>query len=256
MGYNNKTVVNTILLVCLTLASVATATEQEGEAALIINLQDNPFQCIFNGTNGKRFDLGTLSATLSLQTSNATYYIMPCGTFSDKQPCGALTIDSSVCEVTTKNQVQKRLGSIETATEPPKNQSGVMTVLYSNGASCPSGATSQTYVTFVCQKNTNGELRSVSTTDNCNYKFEVGASIFCNKGGLTGGDIFLIVFFSVLGGYFLLGVSVQLYRGHRGVEMIPNREGWGNFFSLIRDGGVFIKNKITGGQSGAYSSLG
>eukprot|EP01060_Flectonema_neradi_P030086 TRINITY_DN42_c1_g1_i3.p1 TRINITY_DN42_c1_g1~~TRINITY_DN42_c1_g1_i3.p1 ORF type:complete len:233 (+),score=58.56 TRINITY_DN42_c1_g1_i3:66-701(+) len=71
--------------------------------------------------------------------------------------------------------------------------------------------------------------------------------------GLTDGGIFLIVFF--VGGflYFALGAAFMYkVKGERGVNMIPNVNFWKDLPFLMKDGAVFLKNKIC---RGGYQSV-
>jgi hypothetical protein len=85
-----------------------------------------------------------------------------------------------------------------------------------------------------------------------------GCSGGCGKkpssGGLSGGDVFLIIFFVGFAVYFIAGAGYNYYRQKEGIELIPNVEFWRDLPFLCKDGVMFIVNKITGG-SGGYSSV-
>ncbi|EGG18719.1 hypothetical protein DFA_04215 [Cavenderia fasciculata] len=116
-----------------------------------------------------------------------------------------------------------------------------------------------TDILFYCQQGTSGTITNairsplqVGAACYRNFTLSVGASYFCPpapKGGLSGGDVFLIIFFVGFGAYFIFGTAIQCYRGRRGTEAIPNHHFWGSFFGLVGAGVGFIKNKITGGSS-------
>eukprot|EP01059_Diplonema_ambulator_P035790 TRINITY_DN858_c0_g1_i8.p2 TRINITY_DN858_c0_g1~~TRINITY_DN858_c0_g1_i8.p2 ORF type:complete len:188 (+),score=51.10 TRINITY_DN858_c0_g1_i8:51-614(+) len=71
--------------------------------------------------------------------------------------------------------------------------------------------------------------------------------------GISGGAIFLIVFFVGFAVYFAAGMAyMHKAKGATGVEMVPHLEFWKDLPNLMKDGAFFIKNKVTGG---GYSSV-
>eukprot|EP01064_Diplonema_japonicum_P013397 TRINITY_DN2094_c6_g1_i1.p1 TRINITY_DN2094_c6_g1~~TRINITY_DN2094_c6_g1_i1.p1 ORF type:complete len:186 (+),score=27.55 TRINITY_DN2094_c6_g1_i1:56-613(+) len=74
-----------------------------------------------------------------------------------------------------------------------------------------------------------------------------------SSSGLTGGEVFLIIFFVGGAVYFTGGMAYMFFaKGERGVNMIHALEFWKDFPNLLKDGAMFIKNKATGG---GYSSV-
>jgi len=102
----------------------------------------------------------------------------------------------------------------------------------------------------------------------CQYVFSINTKYACpgstpttggggsggEVDGMSGGSIFLIIFFAAAGLYFLVGVVVKwrVYSA-TGVELVPNTEFWVGLPGLIRDGFIYVKNKITGAVG--YSKL-
>ncbi|GAM21686.1 hypothetical protein SAMD00019534_048610 [Acytostelium subglobosum LB1] len=193
---------------------------------------------------------------MTYKNDNGSYYFTPCTMFNDQQPCGALTAETSICEVSIKLKMQKALGFIQDVSEPIK-QLGELTLLYSKGSTCNNGVdtTTSSYVTFVCDKQSPGVLVSAYAADDCTYYLQVGSHMFCRSGKLSGGDIFLIVVGSLTGAYFIGGVIVLLYIGERGLDVIPNRQVWCKFFGLVGEGAVYVKCKVTGNTNNKYQSL-
>eukprot|EP00754_Rhynchopus_humris_P019144 Rhum_TRINITY_DN14634_c0_g1::Rhum_TRINITY_DN14634_c0_g1_i1::g.104691::m.104691 len=75
-----------------------------------------------------------------------------------------------------------------------------------------------------------------------------------SDGGITGGAVFLIIFF--VGGfvYFAGGFAYNFkMKELRGTEAVPNVAFWKDLPLLVKDGALFIKNKATGG--GGYTSV-
>ena len=66
----------------------------------------------------------------------------------------------------------------------------------------------------------------------------------------------VIVFFvGLVFPYFVLGsVYLRFGRNATGVEVIPHYEFWSSLPGLVRDGFMFVFNKITGRQ-GSYQAL-
>jgi len=62
------------------------------------------------------------------------------------------------------------------------------------------------------------------------------------KKGLSGGSVFLIIFFCGFFVYFAAGIGWNAYHGATGVEMIPNVEFWKDLPFLVKDGFMFVFN--------------
>jgi len=109
-------------------------------------------------------------------------------------------------------------------------------------------------------------------TENCNgWRLTLNSKYICTltpgssgsgaKAGLSGGSIFLILFFVTAFVYFVGGVLFNKYRrGLSGVEMVPNIGFWRDLPGLVRDGCVFSWNKVRalcgGGRTGSLLSKG
>lgn len=75
-----------------------------------------------------------------------------------------------------------------------------------------------------------------------------------SSGGGGGGIIFVIIVFALLGVYFIGGALYMKFARHaEGREIIPNHEFWFDLPSLIKDGCMFLVNKVRG-RSG-YSTV-
>ena len=105
-------------------------------------------------------------------------------------------------------------------------------------------------------------LQATQENRNCKWLFTFNSKYVCGlpKGGgsggaghgLSGGSIFLILFF--VGGfvYFVGGILFNKYRrGLSGSEMIPNISFWRDLPGLVRDGCMFSFNKVRGLCGGA-----
>jgi len=128
-----------------------------------------------------------------------------------------------------------------------------------------------------CDPNTIHTVVKISEPGTCQYLFEINTKYACplsaaTTGSATGGSttggtgggskddgispgtIFLIIFFVGFAVYFAVGAVVKwrVYSAS-GVEIVPNTEFWTGLPGLIKDGFLFVKNKITGAVG--YSSL-
>jgi len=107
----------------------------------------------------------------------------------------------------------------------------------------------QTQITLICDKSAGtGSPTYVSNANNI-FKYDWKTSVACTGGtgiggGITGGEVFLIIFFCGIALYVVVGVIVNRFvRKMNGIEMLPNVAFWGGFFGLIKDGGRFITLK-------------
>jgi len=103
------------------------------------------------------------------------------------------------------------------------------------------------------------------STSGCQYTIKQYFNAACGKkpsppsppknqgGGLSGGSVFLIIFFVSLFVYFAGGVGYNYYNGAQGVELIPQVEFWKDLPFLVKDGVMFCVGLCTGG--GGYSSV-
>jgi len=122
-----------------------------------------------------------------------------------------------------------------------------------------------TFINIECDKKaTAGTFISVTEPSQndpatrCKYYINMKHSAACKggaggAGGLSGGSIFLIIFFCLAAVYVIGGIVFNKVRNNAaGTDLIPNYAFWAGLPGLIVDGFKFIKNKFTGGS---YSSL-
>ena len=97
------------------------------------------------------------------------------------------------------------------------------------------------------------------------YLFQVNTKFACKNGGgggggggggITGGVIFIIILACALAVYLAVGISIQLARGNRGAEALPNYAFWKDFFTAVGDGMalVFCCRTPTPGSGSSGSS--
>lgn len=90
------------------------------------------------------------------------------------------------------------------------------------------------------------EHNNISHSDTCYYLFELSTPIVCvvppvPQEALSGGSIFCIIFFTILGIYLIIGFLYQrIVVGAKGLEQIPNYNFWKDFGQLQADGCDFV----------------
>ncbi|XP_031571459.1 uncharacterized protein LOC116305648 [Actinia tenebrosa] len=90
----------------------------------------------------------------------------------------------------------------------------------------------------------------------CAGKCSYSSSYFSSGHGPSVGSILLIIFFSLLVMYFVLGIVVNKYAIHKeGSDVIPNRSFWSDLPFLIKDGCVFFGGKVKGCCSSLCSKV-
>nr|CAB3263583.1 cation-dependent mannose-6-phosphate receptor-like [Phallusia mammillata] len=94
------------------------------------------------------------------------------------------------------------------------------------------------------------EEPDLETESECFYMMEVASSVACSQQGLSTGSVMLIVFFSVLGTYLIIGaIYKRCMYGSKGKDQIPNIGFWKSCGTLQADGCNFLCRC----QEGAYS---
>jgi len=111
-------------------------------------------------------------------------------------------------------------------------------------------------ILMICDETTTGAVKGqVIQIGASTYYIPFHTQYACGgSSGGKGGVVFIIIFFTLLGVYFIGGaLFMKFARGASGKEIIPNVEFWADLPSLIKDGFMFIVNKARGRQS--YSTV-
>jgi len=156
----------------------------------------------------------------------------------------------------------------------PTNPDGGIVIKYLNGDQCLNGnkgVTRQAVVNIPCVKN--GKQQMIMSVDfdtpaDCLFTINLPSPYSCSSdsapvsseesSGLSGGSIFLIIFFTVGFAYVAFGCLYMCQaRGLRGMEACPNREMWVNCWDYEKAGCSFAWNKVRGlcGGGKDYSEL-
>jgi hypothetical protein len=144
-----------------------------------------------------------------------------------------------------------------------KSSKGEGFTLYSSGGTlgCRDQGTGEerpreTNLNVICTDKAPFFSGAVLETDppGCIYTINFYHEYGCGKGGgLSGGSVFLIIFFVGLFVYFAAGVGWNAYNGAEGIELIPQVEFWKDLPFLCKDGVMFLVGLATGG--GSYSTV-
>ncbi|KAN0012089.1 hypothetical protein ACTFIU_000312 [Dictyostelium citrinum] len=211
--------------------------------------------CSFNATDGKTYDLKSIGYLEYYYPStsavpNRVIGLNLCSALTGTQPCGGNPKAAYICQ---KDGPSNQLTIGQAANYPNEIQSdinGTLISLQYTGTLCGM-SNMKTVVNLQCGSDDKIIFitQSVIKANTCSPSniITIQSNIFCPstpKGGLSGGDVFLIIFFCGFGAYFIFGIAIQCYRGKRGAEAVPNVEFWKSFGGLIKDGVGFIKSKI------------
>jgi len=121
------------------------------------------------------------------------------------------------------------------------------------------GAPKMVQITIKCDHN-NEAVQSVSQPDSCVFDIIMSSPHACPTTtkktspveGLSGGSIFLIIFFVVAVVYFVGGAffRYKFQEVEVGVNLVPNLGFWSEIPGLVKDGCVFTYEKIRGRFAG------
>jgi len=221
----------------------------------------------YTATDGSRFDLSSLTTTLGYNTTvNSGFYAwnfcQPVPSFPDMAPCGPS--GSSYAVLINGTGPTQKCYSIGDSSIKPTFSDGMngpgagVTISYKTSGGC------LTAVRVNCNSQIDYVWKNVQPTNaNCTYLITVQAKVGCKlKGsgphsGLSGGSIFLIIFFVGLATYFMVGALIKwkLMGAPAGVDMIPNVEFWTSLPGLVADGCRFTKAKIMGLLGKSYEPI-
>ncbi|EGC36723.1 hypothetical protein DICPUDRAFT_150768 [Dictyostelium purpureum] len=202
--------------------------------------------CLYSDTVGNKFDLSSIGYLTFKDANSDTdrgYGLNVCQQLTGDQLCGD-QVNAAICttdDFGTPSQWQPKVLGYLPGKQSDSASKNNLTLTY-DGQNCIIGMNR-----FI-----------VSTTLNA---INIESPVFCSKssGGISGGDVFLIIFFVGLGSYFIIGIIVQAIRkhkmGHPVDSIIPNIEFWKSFGSLIKDGALYIKFKVSGTPGGSYQAI-
>ncbi|KAK3600824.1 hypothetical protein CHS0354_020506 [Potamilus streckersoni] len=99
-----------------------------------------------------------------------------------------------------------------------------------------------------------GEIEAPTPT----YRYYLSSPSSCYKteGSLSAGSVLLIVFTCLLVTYLIVGISYQkLVRKSTGKDLCPNYNLWSTIPGCIKDGFIFVVNKLKGLTTKQYQPV-
>ncbi|XP_065845837.1 cation-dependent mannose-6-phosphate receptor-like [Oscarella lobularis] len=112
-------------------------------------------------------------------------------------------------------------------------------------------------ITLVCDESEEGTMQAFGDAGTLSYNFKLTSKYACPvhfSSGLSGGSYLLIIFFSLVVTYFVVGILVMKFgKKAEGKEIIPNSGLWLSIPSLVKEGVVFLWHKIRGNGNGKQS---
>jgi len=219
--------------------------------------------CVF-GVGGKYFDLRPVQQDFTIAQQASTDYKItfnPCMFVATPESGGYCpTGETRACQITSTTGVAYRSAADNIVLTTMSYDGTTLSINYNGGDVCtnqPGTPSRQITVKYTCGT-TVGTPSSAVESPSCAYTITWATSAGCalatnpvgdvgsGGGGLSGGDVFLIIFFC--GGflYVVIGMAYNFkFRELRGVEMVPNVDFWRGLPSLIKDGSIFTWQKVT-----------
>jgi len=238
--------------------------------------------CTFRDNEGYTYDFSKVSTNASSTYGLYQAYDSSVNLYFWKLCDPAYYNGYATCDQTTyaNTQVCQQGGTLTTGkscgTGSPEptysykgNGQGIIMTTTKGTPGCTSPATARsTTLNVLCASAFNRADKSADTVAEtaCTYQITMYLTAACGTkgsggntkdkssgGGLSGGSVFLIIFFVSLFVYFAAGIGYNAYRGQQGVELVPNVEFWKDLPFLVKDGVMFCVHLVTGG--GSYSSV-
>jgi len=190
-----------------------------------------------------------------------TYFWNFCANYAAQISCSTMPPPASAVQVSSTDQCVNIGYTPATITDSASGPDKGVTITYVNNqdSRCKGGTIERTTVINVeCAPGSPTTLVGISEPPSqvCWYIIAMKSQHACptgkgsiggKAGGLSGGSVFLIIFFCGAAAYLLIGVVVKWRMGASpGVEMVPNIEFWRSLPGLIMDGFGFLRSKVTG----------
>ncbi|PAA76741.1 hypothetical protein BOX15_Mlig017316g1, partial [Macrostomum lignano] len=263
--FNLRLLATQLMAVLITATSKASPPTVSAAAAVCAEQLSS---CSCRLTDGQFIDLSPLQSTpgpaFNYKAADGyTYQFNPCLPFQ----CGSGQTDAAVCQemlriiyTYTDFGAQK---SAKFGIDPTNSQ---LYLRYLSGDS-----TRTTTVNLVCDKNSAESSVSTQGASGNQLTMDLRSRYACptatdgsNGGGMSGGDVLLIIFFCLVTVYLLAGILFNRYSRQRsGLQMVPNLEFWMSLPGLAADGAVFtfleLKRLLAGrcrrGGGESYDSI-
>lgn len=218
--------------------------------------------CTWTSPDGNSYDFtGSKDKTVIIPSDHLTYSFSFCGETPENKECAAKGNSPTGCAyeddhfwIVTSRWDKTEANGPASIVEKPE---GGLTVTFTNGDAFPSGAQSKLIIDMACSKESKGSyVESLVPV----IRLSIESPLACTGGGgLSGGGLFLILFFSFFAGYFIIGFIVCKFvlKKEGVVNAIPQNAFWCALPGLYVAGIKCLIGKVTGGgsnKSADYSS--
>ncbi|XP_065845841.1 uncharacterized protein [Oscarella lobularis] len=215
--------------------------------------------CVCKFNNDYSIDLRPLNSEGSprfpISFGGYKYDVNLCSLFS----IGACS-DVTVCQSTTDGVWTYRVAELENAYFSTERDD-----IYYNMINGDEGRTAR--ILLSCSEDEEGELTASGDGGSLSYQFTLNSKHACpfqgsapgGPGGssaLSPGSILLIIVFSLLIAYFVVGIMIMKFKMNaEGKEIIPQSAFWTAIPGLIKDGALFICGRRGGNADVKYDAL-
>jgi len=200
-------------------------------------------------SNGFTYDLSsaqTVSGSDPDKTSGWVYTVNPCTPLP--MTCDICTTTAGYCQQSRDQRFTFCIGSVSSNSFTGASDGKSITVNF-QAPPTTDGTVREGKLIITCDPGaaTPQKVDIHDPVDVKSYAIRYNSIAGCGTSAISGGSIFLIIFFSAFALYFLIGIAVMAgVKGQRGKEMVPNVEFWISVPGLIQDGATFTISKIKG----------
>jgi hypothetical protein len=201
-------------------------------------------------SNGFQYDLSsiqTVSGTDPDKTSGWVYTVNPCKALP--MTCDVCQQSASYCQQSRDQRFTFCIGTLASATYNGASDGKSLTITFAAPQTGDPPVVREGKLIITCDPAaaTPQKVDIHDPVDVKSYAIRYNSAAACGTSAMSGGTIFLIIFFSAIALYFLVGIAVMAgVKGQRGKEMVPNLEFWVSVPGLIQDGATFTIGKIKG----------
>jgi len=221
---------------------------------LIVTSNCQNLPCTFQ-SNGKNYDLSRLR-------NDGTDYHIPKDQFPDQgwdiwiNVCRGLVNtlcgSSIACQQWDLTNPTGHASMGDPTTQTLQGADNGVTLQYTKGTDGR-----ETEIDFICDTGAGaGTPAYLQEKPQHHYVFSWKSAYACpvTSGGLSGGSILLIILLCLVVVYLVAGILFNRFKRQlTGIELIPNVTFWTSIPGLVKDGVMFLVNKVRG--RGGYSSV-
>jgi hypothetical protein len=218
--------------------------------------------CTYIFVGGESYDFSDVGTIAGMWGTIRPAYLNLCANIKDKCTEGK----NSICSPPTDpGSGDVSFASRSPGYTPPVSTynptTGINSIKESSGAAdcfTQDYGPRKTEIQITCTTKTDTSF-VIQQTSPCQFQIKLNVNCQAPGGGLSGGGIFLIIFFSLFAAYFIIGFLVCKFvmKKQTFSESIPQYQFWsslpGFFVAGIKVFIGFVKSKISGGKSSGSS---